>query len=117
MTRAQKKKTNSKDYHKDGSDRHRAAWTTTQFKYISQRGNLFQVRLRAKGLRINRTFPNLVDAQDFVSSSGFDLITKTDQKRESMTDMVEKTWHDLDWVAQRSQIPSAAAETDSYHHD
>ena len=117
MTDTQKKRTNTKDYHKDRSDRHRSAWTGTPFKYISQRGNLFQVRLRAKGLRISRTFPNLVDAQDFVSSSGFDLITKTDQKRESMTDMVEKTWHDLDWVAQRSQIPSAAAETDSYHPD
>ena len=34
-----------------------------------------------------------------------------------MTDMVEKAWHDLDRVAQRNQIPSAVAETDSYHHD
>ena len=32
-----------------------------------------------------------------------------------MTDMVEKAWHDLDWVVQRNQIPSAVAETDSYH--
>ena len=96
MTRTQEKRKNRKDYHKDGSDRHGAAWTTTHFKYIRQRGNLFQVRIRAKGLRISRTLPNLVDAQDFVSSSGFDLVTKTDQKRESMTDMVEKTWHDLD---------------------
>ena len=116
MTSTQEKRTNTKQYLKDGSDGHLAEWKGTPFKYISQRGNLFQVRLRAQGLRINRTFPSLREAKDFVSSSGFDLITRTDQKRESMTDMVDKTWHDLDWVAQRSQIPSAAAETDSYHH-
>ena len=81
MTRTQKKKTNRKDYHKDGSDRHRAAWTTTQFKYISQRGNLFRVRLHVKkGKEKIRVFRNLVDAQDFVTWSGYDLIEKTAQK-------------------------------------
>ena len=79
MTRTQEKRTNTKHYLKDGSDGHLAVWKGTPFKYISQRGNLFQVRLRAKGLRINRTFPSLREAKDFVSSSGFDLITKTDQ--------------------------------------
>ena len=48
MTRTQKKKTNRKDYHKDGSDRHRVHWTATQFKYIDQRGNLFRVRFVVK---------------------------------------------------------------------
>ena len=76
MTRTQEKRTNTKHYLKDGSEYIKADWEGTPFKYISQRGNLFQVRLRAKGLRINRTFPSLREAKDFVSSSGFDLITK-----------------------------------------
>ena len=74
MTHAQKNRKNRKDYHKGGPDRHRANWTPTQFKYISQRGNLFLVRLRAKDLKISRVFPSLREANDFVSSQGFDLI-------------------------------------------
>ena len=68
---------NRKDYHTGGPDRHLATWTPTQFKYISQRDNLFSVRRRAQGLTINRVFPSLREANDFVSSQGFDLIKTT----------------------------------------
>ena len=82
MTRAQKKRTNREDDHKGGPNRHLADWTGTPFKYISQRGNhYFKVRLTVKkGHRIIRVFRSLVDAQDFVTSSGFDLTEKTAQK-------------------------------------
>ena len=76
MTHTQKNRTNRKDYHKGGPDRHRASWTPTQFKYISQRGDLFRVRRRAKDLKIDRVFPSLREAKDFVSSSSFDIIKK-----------------------------------------
>ena len=62
------------------------------------------------------TFTTLREAKDFLNSNDEGLI-KDRAKRESMTDMVEKAWHDLDWVAQTKQIPSAVAETDSYHHN
>ena len=76
-----KARVNRKDYHTGGPDRHLATWTPTQFKYISQRGNLFRVSLYVKGKVIRRCFRNLVDAQDFVTSSGFDLIEKPLKRR------------------------------------
>ena len=79
MTDTQKKRTNTKDYHKDRSDRHRSAWTGTPFKYISQRGKHFRVKVVNKTHRIHRVFRSLVDAQGFVSSSGVDLVEKTAQ--------------------------------------
>ena len=82
MTSTQEKRTNTKQYLKDGSDGHLAEWKGTPFKYISQRGNhYFKVRLTVKkGHRISRVFRSLVDAQDFVTSSGFDLTEQTAQK-------------------------------------
>ena len=79
MTDTQKKRTNTKDYHKDRSDRHPLSWTGTPFKYISKRGNLFRVQVVNKSHRIVRVFRNLVDAQDFLSSLGVDLVEKTAQ--------------------------------------
>ena len=87
-----------------GPDRHLATWTPTQFKYIRQRDNLFSVRRRAQGLTIDRVFPSLREAKDFVTSSGADLI-KDRSRREPMTDMVEKARHYLDWVAQTKYEP------------
>ena len=81
MTSTQEKRTNTKQYLKDGSDGHKAEWKATPFKYISQKGNLFLVSLYVKGKKIRRCFRNLVDAQDFVTSSGFDLIEKPLKRR------------------------------------
>ena len=103
-----KARVNRKDYHTGGPDRHLATWTPTQFKYISQRANLFHVRRRAQGLTINRVFPSLREAKDFVASSGFDLIRHR-SRREPMTDMVEKARHYLDWVAQTKYEPGDTA--------
>ena len=81
MTRTQEKRTNTKHYLKDGSEHIKADWEGTPFKYISQRGSRFRVRLTIKkGYRINRYFRSLVDAQDFVAWSGFALIQKTAQE-------------------------------------
>ena len=79
MTSTQEKRTTTKQYLKDGSDGHLAEWEGTPFKHIEQRRNLFRVSLYVKGKKIRRCFRNLVDAQDFVTSSGFDLIEKTAQ--------------------------------------
>ena len=81
MTSTQEKRTNTKQYLKDGSDGHLAEWKGTPYKYISQRGDYFRVTLRVKGKQIRRCFRNLVDAQDFVTSSGFDLIEKPLKRR------------------------------------
>ena len=81
MTSTQEKRTNTKQYLKYGSDGHAAEWKGTPYKYISQRGDdYFQVTLRVNGKKLRRCFRNLVDAQDFVTSSGYDLIEKTAQK-------------------------------------
>ena len=79
MTDTQKTRTNTKDDHKDRSDRHRCSWTGTPFKYISKRGNLFRVRVVKKKQKIYRLFRSLVDAQDFLSSLGADLVEKAAQ--------------------------------------
>ena len=82
MTSTQEKRTTTKQYLKDGSDGHLAEWKGTPFKYISQRGKHFRVRLYVKGKEITRVFCNLVDAQDFVTSSGFDLTEKPLKRRQ-----------------------------------
>ena len=83
MTDTQKTRTNTKDdhkdRHKDRSDRHRCSWTGTSFKYISKRGNLFRVRVVKNKQKIYRLFRSLVDAQDFLSSLGADLVEKAAQ--------------------------------------
>ena len=79
MTDTQKTRTNTKDDHKDRSDRHRGSWTSTPFKNISKRGNHFRVRVQKKKKQIYRLFRSLVDAQDFLSSIGADLVEKTAQ--------------------------------------
>ena len=81
MTSTQEKRTTTKQYLKDGSDRH-PEWKSTPFKYISQRrGDYFRVTLKVKGKKLIRCFRNLVDAQDFVTSSGFDLTEKPLKRR------------------------------------
>ena len=82
MTSTQEKRTNTKQHLKDRSDRHPADWKGTLYKYISQRGDdYFQVTLRVNGKKLRRCFSNLVDAQDFVTSSGFDLTEKPLKRR------------------------------------
>ena len=82
MTSTQEKRTTTKQYLKDRSDGHLAEWKSTPFKYISQRrGDYFRVTLKVKGKKLIRCFRNLVDAQDFVTSSGFDLIEKPLKRR------------------------------------
>ena len=81
MTSTQEKRTTTKQYLKDGSDRHPAEWKSTPFKYIFQRRDLFLVRFHVKGKSIRKCFRNLVDAQDFVTSSGYDFTEEPHKRR------------------------------------
>ena len=106
MVKARDKKKETLTFkEKYGSEKHLRLWRPTQFKWISQRENHFRVRrIVESGARECQVFTTLHEAKDFVTSSGLDLI-KDRTKRESMTDMVEKARHYLDWVAQTKYEP------------